>query len=232
MKNLKLFVGIAIVALIATNVIQCNRNNKASQMLEMYNTINDKLRTFESDYGDRTSAIRSFSATSASMFLKLEVQDTLIRELQTLVKRNKNTTAAIVHTTTTTIRDTGHTIVVYDTITKEIRWPVGGYISNDWTWGRVSVYPEHSVWDITFKDTSAYSLNTIKHGFLGLGRETYEITAINKNPHVKTTGLRSFNMTERKRLWHVGIQAGWGINQEGKLGWHLGLGVQRSLISF
>jgi len=236
MKYFKYISAFLIAVLLGTNYISCTRNDRATETLAMIEALQDTLRVVYDDLGRASASIASLSASSSKSFLNLSSKDSLILELQDLVRNTKRVKAGIVHTVETSVRDTGSTIIIRDTVLAQgVRWPVGGVKDDDYFSGMVRVWPEYSVWKVSFKDTILYNIKEIKRGFLNLGQSRYEVTATNKNPYSTTTGLKSFLLTTRKKRYNIGLQAGYGVlfNDKGaQLGWTIGVGINYSLLSF
>jgi len=235
MKNLKFILGAGIAVLLGTNIVQCDRNNKASDTLAMYEAIQDSLVQIYNKLGQQETSISSLVATSSSALMRVNSNDTLINELKSLVRNSRGSTSATVHTVETSFRDTGSVQIIRDTLTNEITFPIVVTGGDAYFSGFVYAWEDRSNWNISFRDTFGYKVESAPSGFLNLGPKTHKITAINYNPHSRTTGLRNFTLKERRKKFHIGLNIGYGIwaNKSNiKLGWHAGFGLHYSLLSF
>ena len=230
------FIGV-IAFLLASNFVQCDRNSRAEDQLNIIKAERDTLRiTIDERTKRYTAEITALAANNTRVLNKINATDSLLLELRE--KATASTKTSVIHTKTTEYIDTGSVQIVYrDSTVKEfIRWPISAIKNDPYFAGRVDIWPDTSRWKVLLRDTTYFDLQQKRTGFIGLGPAEYKITATNYNPYTKTTGLRAFTIKPKIRRWHLGINTGYGLVSNGigdvKTGFYFGAGINYSFISF
>jgi acyl carrier protein len=197
--------------------------------------LNSELITWKDENNLQKAKIKVIEAEKASLFLDLKVRDTLIKDLQIEVKRNKDK-----------IKDKGsvtifNTVTEFDTIIKVVRVDgtkvydtqscVFSQTINteflDATYGLDST--DHAF--LTLKTYDKYSLviGEEKAGFLK--KKTYaEIT--NHNPFTQTKTLKTYQTQQKKKHFSVGPNISLGLGNDLVIRPYVGFGVQYSMFEF
>ena len=225
-----ILIGIAIGVILALKTCSSNQATKEAELYRALQVSKDSILYFKTKSGEQAAKIRSFEVTKAEHILALEVQDTLIRKLQERVANFKKPETVIVHETEIIYQDTGGVVLVTDTTTNQIIWPINALEKNKFFTGNVALWPDSSVWRVSLVNELTLGIEKKKIGFLGSKGKEYTVTAINTNPYVRTTGIRSVVVREKPKRHHLVITGGYGVSQG--LSPFVGIGYGYSLLSF
>jgi hypothetical protein len=171
----------------------CSYKRAVKQNDKHWHTITDKLTTERDKYGAEIAQIRVIQGKRNAVIKDLQhSNDSLNIQLSEAMKesgRGSNTvtvinTETIIHDTLTTIITAFDTVVIDDTVTV---WPVyfstfrDGHIADTIIASR----------DSTTRNLHIYNTQTLD---VKKKRNKYVITVKNSNPHITTSGLKSWQM--------------------------------------
>ena len=219
-----------IGAIITVLLMQkCRPDNTAdAQLKRMYDAARDTLLVYKGKNGENIAEIASLTATRASLLSELDIKDQTIQRLQQVVADTKNPETVIVHETVTEYRDTGSVVIVHDTITNEIVYPITAATVDSFVVATVDLHRDHSDWFIQVNDNFDYILESRKRGLFGSKGTTYNIKAVSHNPYTYTENLRSFTLDHKNDRFHVGLYTGYDPTS----GVSIGVGLMYSIFSF
>lgn len=203
----KRIIFIILLVLLAINFIafifMYNRNNTLSSTITLHEGINDSLMIYKNKYGESVTQIKTLQAENTQQFTELVFKDSLIIQLQTLVKENqyklRNHGSATIFKTITKIDTLVQNQAIRDSL---IRY------SNDWISMNLTLLPNDSI-DFHLEVKNEYSI------IIGEDRKTifesYKPYAIvtNKNPFTNTVALRTYEVKVPKpKRFGLGISGG------------------------
>lgn len=246
-ENLKTVLIVVLILLVVGNAFWV-QNLKAdlNETTALYEATQDELVSWKNKDGENVARIAVLETRDAEMFTSMHTQDSLIKELQTLVKDygkqlKKQGSATIIKTETK-----------YDTVYVKLdAEPINIFpgsrimdsINNKWIHSRFGFRVSSVEGNYISVDTTYYSLNVKndyslvigkeKTGFLGLGKPKLFAEITNHNPYTETTALRTYQVSQEKTELGVGIgpAIGYGFGTKGA-DWFVGFVAQYSLFKF
>ena len=175
--------------------------------------------------------------SSAKEFTKLAINDSLVKELQLLVKDfkkqlKKSGSATIIKSTTIhdTIYKTKEVVIFKDSVGEFIRLPYNNIITNNWLAFNYSIRSDSTVYSIKVKNNYNVVIGKEKQGLFKPRKPYAEV--INLNPYTTTQALRTYQVSVPKNKISIGPQVGYGITSDLKLQPYIGFGVQYNLMRF
>ena len=198
---------------------------------------NDSLQIYKNKAGEEFAKRMVIETRETKTFLRFQTQDTLLRELQAEVRRNrhilKKRGSSSIIKTETQIDTAGTTSVKIDTITDSPIYTSS--VSNKW----------FNIRSVATKDSTSYSLNTFnklkytigveKTGFLGLGKGKPYSIANDENPYSSIKDMRSYQVTIPDKRFGISGYVGYGgtiYEQKVIVGPQFGVGGTYTFIKF
>lgn len=197
----------------------------------------DTIQYYKNKAGEEFAKRMVVETRETNTFLSFQTQDTLLRELQAEVRRNrrilrKKGSSSIIKTETK-IDTAGITSIAIDTITHS---PIySSSVSNKW----------FDIRSVATKDSTSYSLNTFnklkytigieKTGFLGLGKGKPYAIANDENPYSSIKDMRTYQVTIPDKRFGISGYAGYGATiykQQVIVGPQFGIGGTYTFIKF
>ncbi len=189
-----------IIVLILLLLRTCNDRHDQQ---DLYNATQDTLKTQRNKLGQQVASTILLTATSTKQFLDLVTKDSLIRELQVLVEKQKGQliSATIIGNSTSIDIYGSSKVVPRDTIrinnsTKLIFPEYRDSINNKWFNASMSMTKDSSHLKMkvfnSFNLVQRYEKPSGIFGFMKPSIPTTSVT--NLNPYTETTSLRTFTI--------------------------------------
>lgn len=233
-KNVILIcIALAFLVVIGLSIYSGYRQAKKDrEKVEMYNNLQDSLKTFKNKNGQLVNKISVLESSNSKYFLDLKTKDSTVLKLQELVKTYKKK-----------LNNPGGTAIVIERetkidtfIKKEVEFvEIQGKIylkdtlKNKWITNIYERRGDSSIWNLQTRDDLSIAIVEDK------GRKYAEVT--NHNPYSNTKNLRLWQFSEsekKKKNWGIGIQAGYGISASPgiKVSPYIGVGISWNPITF
>jgi hypothetical protein len=205
MKGYIKWVGGAILfALIVIFYSTCNRyKHNYEEQSALISAMQDTVKHFKNKDGEQVAQISLLEGSKENLLAVIGKTD---KRLAKLLKEGAITATSF------------QQITKFDTVTTVKVDTVQGKLSfsdttkNQWLSLTVTLKDDSLKKEIELKDSLTVAFKKIKQGFLKPKKSVVEVTSA--NPYVKVTGLRSFNIPQKKsnlKFWFgVGIGAGAG----------------------
>jgi hypothetical protein len=188
--------------------------------------LNDSVVKWRNKHGHEVSQKKAIIDFSTKQIRELQGLDGTNKRIQELLQENKKALAAISHDvqTISIVREGDVQIINYkDTLPVYFK-----SFSNQWEKGSVTMGPDSLKLDIKTFNKFDYIIDKKRHWFKP---DTIFIQATNLNPNSETLDVSAYKEIVKKRKWHLGPYAGYGINSDG-LSPSIGFSIQYSIISF
>jgi hypothetical protein len=232
--------GILIITvLILLYVLGCNqlkKNTKIEEQSNLISALGDTLKLTRYADSSQKATIQSFSTKRIIDFTNMNVKDSIINALQSVVKQYKKELkdggSAIVYRGEVAIQSTGPTIIEhtnYDTINNPVFPIYGAEIDNKW----------YNIKIRARKDSVHADLKIINDYTVILGKEkgVWFANVINHNPYSVTKSMRSYNVIVpkiRQKRVNLAVFGGYGgCNTQGTIrtGPIVGVGISYTILS-
>lgn len=229
MKNKNWFLPYILIVVFAfTTFQQCQKAENAERNAEsVANFLNDSIRYYKNELGQEIAHKSVLQGDYNSLKVLLSRQIDSTNQLKDLVDRYKNVLAAANITT--------ETIIEKIEIPYEI--PVEMEFTRDFSVSKqyyritgVSTNNGITLDEIFIPNTQSLAIGELKSK--PFKPSQLEISVVNSNPHVKTTGLDSFIYTVRPKRFGVSVCAGFGIGQNLIISPQVGIGVTYDFLQF
>ena len=236
-------VSIVLIIVLSFFIVRSRNQDKIiSEKTNLINALNDTVKIWKDKNGISHSKTEVIKTSSISDFLKQNVKDKETKELQNVVKENKNRLGkqgsvtkfnGIIEfeTEIPTLRDT-----VY--IPKDglvIKKPVynSSFDMDGWVVGSVKASEDSTKINLRIKNDYTVIVGEEKTGFLGLGKRKPFVEVTNKNPYSETTSLKTYQVENYKiKRFGVGPNISYSLGANGQLYPTFGIGLQYNIIRF
>lgn len=230
-----ILLSLAMLAVFAISLFIGIKQNKESiknkEKAEMYDKLQDTLKTFKDEKGKLVNQISVLESSNYKYFTDLKTKDSTVLRLQETVNKYKKQLNKPGGTAIEIDRET----IIDTIIQKEIEYVyIDGalYLKDSFTDKWISAEYERrkdsSLWKIKAKDDISIAIVEDK------GRKYAEVT--NHSPYSNTKNLRvwQFEEPKKKKTWGIGIQAGYGVTADNLLQPkpYIGIGISKNLITF
>jgi len=205
MKGYIKWVGGAILfALIVIFYSTCNRyKHNYEEQSALISAMQDTVKLFKNKDGEQVAQISLLEGSKENLLKVIGKSDA---KLTKLLKAGASSGTAFTQTTKF------DTVVIMKRDTVDGVLEYSNLIKNNWIELQVKVKDDSLETFLQTKDSLTVSFQKVNQGFLKPKKSVVVVT--NANPYVKTTGLRSFNIPQKKsnlKFWFgVGIGAGAG----------------------
>jgi hypothetical protein len=194
--------GALLVALIIMGISTCNHYKaQYEEQSSLIESSQDTVKYYKEKDGKHSAQIALLEGSKENL---LKVIGKSNQNLAKLIKKGATSGTAFEQTTQF------DTIVVVkrDTINNKIAYT--SEIVNQWARVDVSLADDSLYTHVQFKDSILVSFQKVKQGFLKPKKSVVIIT--NVNPYVKTSGLKAFDIPQKKsrlKFWlNLGLGAG------------------------
>ena len=236
-------VSIVLIIILSFFIVKsCNQDKIISEKTNLINALNDTVKIWKDKNGISHSKTEVIKASSISDFLKQNVKDKETKELQNVVKENKNRLGkqgnvtkfnGVVkfETEIPTLRDTIH-------ISKNglvIKKPIynSSFDMDGWVVGSVTASEDSTKINLRIKNDYTVIIGEEKMGFLGLGKRKPFVEVTNKNPYSETTSLKTYQVENYKiKRFGIGPNISYSLGANGQLYPTFGIGLQYNVIRF
>ena len=236
-------VSIVLIIVLSFFIVRsCNQDKIISEKTNLINALNDTVKIWKDKNGISHSKTEVIKTSSISDFLKQNVKDKETKELQNVVKENKNRLGKQGSVTKfngiiefekeiPTLRDT-----IY--IPKDglvIKKPVynSSFDMDGWVTGSVKASEDSTKINLRIKNDYTVIIGEEKTGFLGLGKRKPFVEVTNKNPYSETTSLKTYQVENYKiKRFGVGPNISYSLGANGQLYPTFGIGLQYNVIRF
>lgn len=229
MKNRYWFIPyVFILILIAVTVGQCQSLRAVKQ--EIRNTtdfFNDSIKFYKNKLGQEVSYKGVLQGEKETLELLLSNQIDSTNQLKGLVLRYKKTLAAA----------NINTKIQIDTIEIPYEIPVPFDFERDfriekefYTISGISSSVGLTIDEVSLVNTQSLVIGQTKAKLFKPSK--LEISMVNSNPHIKTTGLDTYIHTVKPKRFGVSLYFGPGIGQDLRLSTQIGIGLTYNLIQF
>ena len=236
-------VSIVLIIILSFFIVRsCNQDKIISEKTNLINALNDTVKIWKDKNGISHSKTEVIKTSSISDFLKQNVKDKETKELQNVVKENKNRLGKQGSVTKfngiiefekeiPTLRDT-----IY--IPKDglvIKKPVynSSFDMDGWVTGSVKASEDSTKINLRIKNDYTVIIGEEKTGFLGLGKRKPFVEVTNKNPYSETTSLKTYQVENYKiKRFGVGPNISYSLGANGQLYPTFGIGLQYNVIRF
>ena len=236
-------VSIVLIIILSFFIVRsCNQDKIISEKTNLISSLNDTIKIWKDKNGISHSKTEVIKTSSISDFLKQNVKDKETKELQNVVKENKNRLGKQGSVTKfngiiefekeiPTLRDT-----IY--IPKDglvIKKPVynSSFDMDGWVTGSVKASEDSTKINLRIKNDYTVIIGEEKTGFLGLGKRKPFVEVTNKNPYSETTSLKTYQVENYKiKRFGVGPNISYSLGANGQLYPTFGIGLQYNVIRF
>ena len=236
-------VSIVLIIILSFFIVKsCNQDKIISEKTNLINALNDTVKIWKDKNGISHSKTEVIKTSSINDFLKQNVKDKETKELQNVVKENKNRLGKQGSVTKfngiiefekeiPTLRDT-----IY--IPKDglvIKKPVynSSFDMDGWVVGSVKASEDSTKINLRIKNDYTVIVGEEKTGFLGLGKRKPFVEVTNKNPYSETTSLKTYQVENYKiKRFGVGPNISYSLGANGQLYPTFGIGLQYNIIRF
>ena len=236
-------VSIVLIIILSFFIVRsCNQDKIISEKTNLINALNDTVKIWKDKNGISHSKTEVIKTSSISDFLKQNVKDKETKELQNVVKENKNRLGKQGSVTKfngiiefekeiPTLRDT-----IY--IPKDglvIKKPVynSSFDMDGWVTGSVKASEDSTKINLRIKNDYTVIIGEEKTGFLGLGKRKPFVEVTNKNPYSETTSLKTYQVENYKiKRFGIGPNISYSLGANGQLYPTFGIGLQYNIIRF
>ena len=236
-------VSIVLIIILSFFIVKsCNQEKTISEKINLINSLNDTVKIWKDKNGLSHTKTEVIKNSSISDFLKQNLKDKETKELQSIVKENKNRLGkqgsvskfnGIVEfeTEIPTLRDT-----IY--IPKDglvIKKPIynSSFDMDGWVVGSVKASEDSTKIKLKVKNDYTVIIGEEKTGFLGLGRKKPFVEVTNKNPYSETTSLKTYQVENYKiKRFGIGPNISYSLGANGQLYPTFGIGLQYNVIRF
>lgn len=231
-----LLLPISLLLILVISII-CVKH-ELSESNDMINSLNNTIDIYKDKDSINHAKIQIIESNNIQSFTQLKTKDSVIIELQKLVKEYKNN-----------IKNKGN-ITLLKTNTNIKNTSKSNVIQKDTVFVQdtVYLYPEYkseynSKWllgnVIANKDSTKLNLKVINDFNIIQGetnstftKKTYQLHIINKNPYTTTIDARTYSVSTPIKRFSIGPNITYGLNSDGKLVFIGGIGLQYNLIQF
>lgn len=202
---------IVIAALIAV-IFFLRSCNGDGEMKDLYEAAQDSLVQYRNENGEQVSKIALMTAESERAFLQMKTSDSTILKLQDQVReyKGKLIAATRIITVTGSEGNTVTTITKFDTIENVVYPQYETTWQDKWQKGYIHATKDSIYREIKLFNEFAINIGFERQGFLK--RRIGTVSVVNLNPYTETTELRSFHLDKQKRIFSIGLIAGYGIS--------------------
>ena len=196
--------GALLFALIIIGISTCNKYKaQLDEQSSLITAFQDSVKYFKDKDGKNSAQIALLEGSKDNLLKIIGKSDA---QLTKLIRAGARSGTVFTQTTkfdtiVTVKRDTVNGVIEYSNL-----------IKNNWIDLQVKVKDDSLETFLETRDSLSVSFQKVKQGFLKPKKSVVVVT--NANPYVKTTGLRSFDIPQKKsnlKFWFgVGIGAGAG----------------------
>jgi len=237
-----LAVAIGVIIWLSTQVI--NKNSEIAELEGLNEAAASELQTWKDKDGYNRGRIAVLETESAKTFLQFKTSDSLIKELQSEVKRmekkiSKQGSVTIIKTETKvdTVYKSGKQFKklfnswITDTITNKWVDTKFGFKLDSLPNGLFKI--DSTLYKLSLKNQYSLTIGREKTGFLGLGKSKPFADVKNYNPYTSTKALRTYQVAlPPPKRFGVGPVFAYGLGPNGQFGWFVGVGGTWTLIRF
>jgi hypothetical protein len=227
-------ITLAVITIILFYLLRCE-NGKLEEQVQINEQANSELKQHLNKEGLQVSQIQILSAEKEKAFLKMKFQDSVIQQLQEVVKdyKGKLKSATVLINNSTSSGGSVTTITKYDTIIKDsviMLYPTYETAWNSkWEIGSIKATKDSIFRDIKIMNEFEITMGAVKNGMFK--KKTNEVIVKNLNPNTLTDELRTFEVRQNDKRINLGLQAGYGIGfSTMRPTTYVGVGVSFNLI--
>jgi len=210
-----------------------NYFSKSSQLNEskgLLTSLTSKLEISKNKLGQEVAKREVIETYNTKMFTRMELQDSTLKDLQKLVKDNRN---LIKNFGSATILE-GETTIDNSTITniyqdKDSNVLYKSKFNNEWIDYTIMARKDTTSLNLKFTNKYDIVLGYEKQGLFKKRKPYANVT--NHNPYTKTKELRTYQVKQKPQRFTLGVQAGYGITKGG-LSPYVGIGGGLTIFKF
>ena len=224
-----LIILVLTILLTLSGVLYFRKTSKLEESKGLLSSIKSELIQKTNELGQEVSKREIIETYNSKMFTKMELQDSLLKELQKVTKENQR------------ILKKGGSSTIVEGETKIDNSSVTNVFYKDSnTVYKSSFNDEWIEYDITArKDSTELNLKCINKYSIVLGSERQSLfkkrkpfaTVTNYNPYTKTKNLRTYQVKMKPQRFTLGVQAGYGVTRDGLRG-YVGVGGGYTIVRF
>lgn len=210
MKNRILtYALVACLALLA-GVFWLDSRDAKKQHRDYVEAIQDTLRTERNQYGQEVARRRTVEADLETLRSDTARFDSTLKDLMAKLDRKtreatywKGVTAGRLAGGTTSVP--GETLRINDTVYLYPKYR--SHLVDKWGDFKIEARRDTTLLDYRITNEWFAEQQTIRTGFLGLGKSYGEVKLTNLNPHTRSTDLQTFRVAtppQRRGLWFLG----------------------------
>lgn len=235
-----IIIVISLLLLLVTQ--QCSHNREITNFEENQKAFEDTIKVTRNKLGQSVGKISVIETNRTKDFLALATKDSTIQKLQQIVKTYKsklkgqgvvviaNTEATVNVTAPTVIDSTDKTSPIY---TSNFKLKDSLDTNKVWVWGNTIAKKDSTQISLKYREEVELLIGEESTGFLGWGKAKSFAQITFKNPYSEVKDMKVYQKeSPKKKYWHIGPTAGYGITSEGKSQIFIGVGVMFTPISF
>jgi len=233
--NITLLLLVIILGLILLYLNKCHDNKTDKREQEAFiNALQDSIKHFKDKHDNNVATISVLQTSSAKTFAELDLMDEELKALQATVedyrkqlKAGSSVTRALLETVTELRGRPSMSVVKGDTLWKDsIAYVYPTFkdtINNKWL--------EYN--SLMSKDTNITNIKIFNEfsAVVGIKKGKPFIDLITENPYSSVKSLRTFQVKIPKpKKWGIGPQAGYGIGNDFRPTFFVGVGVHYNIL--
>lgn len=236
--------GLIIIAGLGFLLItqQCSHNREITNFEENQKAFEDTIKVTRNKLGQSVGKTSVIETSKTKDFLALASKDITIQKLQEAVKTYKNKLkgqgVVVIANTEATVDVTVPTVI--DSTNKSSPVYTANFKLKDsldkkkiWIWGNTIAKKDSTQISLKYREEVELLIGEESTGFLGLGKAKSFAQITFKNPYNEVKDMKVYQKeSPKKKHWHIGPTAGYGITSDGTSQIFIGAGVMWTPISF
>lgn len=230
-----IFIGLILISIFLNT-------NKNSEKIDLIEALNSDLKKWKDIDSLNNAKIQVLQTEKTKTFLKLKTNDSLVKELQKLVKKKDKEysslySATIFNSSTNINTSTVSEIIKYDTIISNNTVSIYPTYSSklnlsNWIYGKVISNKDSSILDIKVRNIYSITIGVEKKNIFSKGKTYVDIK--NHNPYTETEKMRTYQVLNTIKYKKIGIGpvVGLGIDKKINPTFFIGFGLQYSIFKF
>ena len=170
MKWLYFFLlGLGVGMILKLDLSGCNgKPTSPEQYYDLYVASQDSLRIIRKLNGEEVAKRKTYAATNEKLLKEVAKQSEELAEFQKIVKRFRNPVSVINHQVELKVEEKGDVQIVKEG--NEIKYPIVASKDDKHIFAKVSIYEDHSNWNLLTRANFNYGIEETKRGFLFIVR--------------------------------------------------------------
>lgn len=230
-KAKSILILLLLVIIVILGGVMVGWRNTISEKEGLLSSMNAELITWKDKDSLNHAKIETIQTENTKAFLALTTQDSTIKELQNVVhdfrKYLKNRGSVTNVTNVTEVHNHAGTIVTTDSANNPV------YTSNHnldgWVVGEVVASYDSTKLNLKVKNEYSIIIGEEKDGFM---KKKPFVEVINKNPYSMTKTVRTYEVSQKVKKFHIGPYVGVGVGNTLVPQVNIGVGLTYSLFRF